>query len=83
MRCFILKMILASGIFLTLRATENNITNKKKMEAQANNKSRGLDWILFLVSTVAVILLLMFADEWFWVALPFSLTYFVKALNAI
>ena len=83
MCCFVLKMILACRIFLTLRPTENNITNKKKMEAQANNKSRGLDWILFLVSTVAVILLLMFADEWFWVALPFSLTYFVKALNAI
>jgi hypothetical protein len=53
------------------------------MEVQANNKSRTMDWVLFLVSTAAVILLLMFADEWFWVALPFSLTYLVKALNAI
>jgi hypothetical protein len=76
-------MILPCRIFLTLQTTETNITNKKKMEAQANNKSRGLDWLLFLVSTAAVILLLMFADEWFWVALPFSLTYLVKALNAI
>jgi hypothetical protein len=55
----------------------------KRMEVQANNKSRTMDWVLFLVSTAAVILLLMFADEWFWVALPFSLTYLVKALNAI
>ncbi len=53
------------------------------MEAQANNKSRSLDWLLFLASTAIVILLLIFADEWFWVALPFSLTYFVKAVNAM
>lgn len=53
------------------------------MEAQANKKSHAMDWLLFLVSTAVVILLLMFADEWFWVALPFSLTYFVKAVDAM
>jgi len=53
------------------------------MEAQTENKSRGLDWLLFLASTAVVILLLIFADEWFWVALPFSLTYLVRALDAM
>lgn len=42
-----------------------------------------MDWILFLVSTVIMILFFMYADEWFWVALPFVLTYFVRALRVI
>jgi hypothetical protein len=43
--------------------------------------SRAIDWIIFLVSTVIMIFMLMYMDEWFWVALPFSLTYLVKALD--
>jgi len=43
--------------------------------------SRTIDWIIFLVSTVILIFMLMYMDEWFWVALPFSLTYLVKALD--
>lgn len=45
------------------------------------NKSRSMDWIIFLVSTVIMIFMLMYMDEWFWLALPFSLTYLVKALD--
>lgn len=52
------------------------------MESTTNN-STALDWIIFLVSTVICVLLLMFADEWFWLALPFVLTYLVKALRAM
>lgn len=40
-----------------------------------------MDWIIFLVSTVIMIFMLMYMDEWFWLALPFSLTYLVKALD--
>jgi hypothetical protein len=88
-----------NGIFFLKGGSYQNITNsiahffnfapvtysykQKIMEAQANNKSRSLDWLLFLASTAVVILLLIFADEWFWVALPFSLTYLVRALNAM
>jgi hypothetical protein len=43
--------------------------------------SRAIDWIIFLVSTVIMIFMLLYMDEWFWVALPFSLTYLVKALD--
>ena len=46
-------------------------------------KSTTIDWILFLVSTVVIILLLMYASEWFWLALPFVLTYLVRALRVI
>lgn len=61
----------------------NNRINNRDMEANAENKSTAMDWILFLVSTAVVILMLIFMNEWFWVALPFSLTYLVKALCAM
>ncbi|MBK7407418.1 MAG: hypothetical protein IPJ40_04605 [Saprospirales bacterium] len=46
-------------------------------------KSTMMDWILFLISTVVIIRLLMYASEWFWLALPFVLTYFVRAVRVI
>ncbi|MCE2769997.1 MAG: hypothetical protein LW711_08395 [Saprospiraceae bacterium] len=39
------------------------------------------DWVIFLISLAGMIALLAYADEWFWLALPFVLTYFVKALK--
>lgn len=42
-----------------------------------------MDWMLFGVSTIICILLLIYASEWFWLALPFVLTYLVKAVRAI
>ena len=42
-----------------------------------------MDWMIFFVSTVAMIVLLVVAPEWFWLALPFVTTYLAKALNAI
>jgi len=46
-------------------------------------KSTRMDWILFLLSLGTIITLLMYASEWFWVALPFVLTYLVRALRVI
>lgn len=43
----------------------------------------GLDWILFLVFTAILIFMLIFVNEWFWLALPFSLTYLVRALDTM
>ena len=40
-----------------------------------------MDWVIFLISLAGMIALLAYADEWFWLALPFVLTYFVKALK--
>lgn len=42
-----------------------------------------MDWIWFLVSTAIMILMLIFFNEWFWLALPFSLTYLVKAMRVM
>jgi len=51
--------------------------------ASTTNNSTSLDWILFLVSTVICVLLLIYANEWFWLALPFVLTYLVRAMRVI
>jgi hypothetical protein len=47
------------------------------------NKSNLMDWILFLISTAVLAIIFVVSNEWFWVALPFSLTYLVKALKAM
>jgi len=46
-------------------------------------KSKTKYWIYFLISTVACLLLLWFLPAWFWVVLPFVLTYLVLALDII
>lgn len=47
------------------------------------NKSTTMDWIIFLVSTIIMTGMLLYMSEWFWVMLPFVLTYLVRALRAI
>ena len=49
----------------------------------SENRNRGRDIIIFLVSTVICVFLLFNASEWFWVPLPFVLTYLGKSLNAL
>jgi hypothetical protein len=46
-------------------------------------ESTRMDWILFLVSTIIMVALMIYKPAWFWVALPFSTTYLVKALRVI
>ncbi len=46
-------------------------------------KNKGLYWVATLVFTVATVLLLMFASEWFWLGLPFMLTSLVLAADVI
>ena len=53
------------------------------MTSTTENDSTRMDWIWFLVSTVIMILMLIYLNEWFWLALPFSLTYLVKALRVM
>lgn len=47
------------------------------------NSSTTTDWLIFLVSLVVIIFMLMYVNEWFWVALPFVLTYLARALKVI
>gem|GEM_PF-2408246 len=40
-----------------------------------------VDWLWFLISAVITVLLLKYIDSFFWVALPFTLTFLVKAMK--
>ncbi len=53
------------------------------MSTTTENESTRMDWIWFLVSTAIMIFMLIYVNEWFWLALPFSLTYLVKALRVM
>jgi hypothetical protein len=52
-----------------------------EVENNSPKESRPLYWIITLVSAVACALLIAFCPEWFWLTLPFLLTYFVKAIG--
>jgi hypothetical protein len=52
------------------------------MEANYD-KPASRDWLYFGISLVAMGAFFAFADEWFWVALPFVLTFFVRAIRMI
>lgn len=38
-------------------------------------------WIFFLISLVIFFLMLIFMNQWFWVSMPFMLTFLVMALG--
>jgi len=60
-----------------------SLSKKKHKIMDTSKSSSSMDWIIFLVATAVLILLLIFANEWFWLALPFSLTYLAKALKVL
>jgi len=56
------------------------------MSQQVSRKSppaTSFDYIMFVVSLIAFIGLLIFANEWFWLAIPTLLTYLVKIFRVI
>jgi hypothetical protein len=53
----------------------------KKNEEYAENKSR--DWMIFWVSTVAMLAILWFKPEWVWVVWPFQFTALAGALGRL
>jgi len=38
-------------------------------------------WLYFFISAIAIILMLIFVREYFWMALPFVVTSFAKAVK--
>jgi hypothetical protein len=46
-------------------------------------KSKGLYWIATILSLAATIFLMVFANSWFWVGLPFLFTSLVLALDVM
>ena len=51
------------------------------MATTTDNTSRSKYWLFFLISFVVFMLMLIFMNQWFWVAMPFMLTYLVLALG--
>mgnify|MGYP000102733906 CR=1 FL=1 len=49
--------------------------------ANTATTSKGKYWLYFLISFVIFMLMLIFLNQWFWVAMPFMLTYLVLALG--
>lgn len=49
----------------------------------AEKTPSSLNWILFVVFTVIVVAMLIWTPQWFWLLLPFPLTFLVKAMNAM
>lgn len=45
------------------------------------NKSTSRYWLYFFISLAGIILMLIFVRPFFWVVLPFVVTFFAKALN--
>ena len=50
------------------------------MTTQRNPSTRK-DWMIFAVTLVITIAFLIFNPTWFWITLPFVLTYFVKGIG--
>lgn len=50
---------------------------------ETKKTSRGIYWLLFLLSTAAFVGFLILKPEWFWVTLPFVTTTLAKAMDAI
>lgn len=48
---------------------------------QQTGTDRRKYWLLFLISLVIFILMLIFLNQWFWVSMPFMLTFLVMALG--
>jgi hypothetical protein len=45
------------------------------------SKAALVNWILFLLSALGIILMLVYVREFFWMALPFVVTTFARALK--
>jgi energy-coupling factor transporter transmembrane protein EcfT len=50
---------------------------------ETTKPSRRADWLIFLLSTAVMIFMLIYVNEWFWLAMPFSFTYLAKALDVL
>ena len=58
--------------------TDNNTSS---FEVNTTKEERRKYWLYFLVSLVIFFLMLIFMNQWFWVSMPFMLTFLVMALG--
>ncbi len=48
---------------------------------QEKDKSTSKYWLYFFISVAVIIAMLIWVRPYFWLALPFVVTFFAKALN--
>jgi len=51
------------------------------MATTTETTAKGKYWVFFLISLVIFLFMLIFMNQWFWVSMPFMLTYLVLALG--
>lgn len=51
------------------------------MATTNDTTSRGKYWLYFFVAFIIFAFMLVFMNQWFWVAMPFMLTFLVLALG--
>jgi hypothetical protein len=56
---------------------------KSEIMTEQTNKSKGMYWLMFLVSISIMAFLLMTTPEWFWLALPTTVTGFALGMDWI
>ena len=54
---------------------------ESKSAQQQTDKSRRNDWIIFGVALVIMLFFLVVDPTWFWLPLPFVLTFFVRGIG--
>ena len=60
----------------------SSMTSREAVSATDQpHTSTGKYWLYFLISAVIFFLMLIFLNQWFWVAMPFMLTFLVMALG--
>ena len=67
--------IIALHLFLIISFAKN-LTKMTK-------SNRLIYLAIFLVATVLTVSMVFVADEWFWIPLPFAITYLAKALDVL
>jgi hypothetical protein len=43
--------------------------------------STTTSWLLFIVSTIVLLVMLIWVPQWFWLAIPFPVTFLVQAMR--
>lgn len=72
-----------AAAWVCLKPAESVLLHQMFKSMEQAQRSTLMDWVFFLVSTVVTVALLVTAPEWFWVPLPFVLTYLVRAMRAM
>jgi hypothetical protein len=79
-------MLLKRGAYAEtnyLCAANLKFNNMEKNTKEEYKMSKGRDWVVFIISTIAMFAILFTKPEWVWVAWPFQFTALAGALGRL